>query len=583
MTGFQRIIPLSVAILAVLWLGGQAYDATSSDLEEGFDLDAFGRIPVTADGRVKPLDTVARTNLMLVSGRQTFELEGEQKPAIRWFADVIARGGEARQYPVFRVDHPEVLSMLDVDEPGPQSLALQDIMPHVSEILEQADRAADRHQRERSPFHRQVLHLHRQVGVVSETVGLQAPYMVPPLEVDGEWQPLYRAMHDAEATGQWHPVVVHLREMISAYAADDPERFNEEVSAYLGTFEQSMPATVQAAEFEVFFNRFAPFYKATALYIGVLLLAMGSLLLRSHWPQTWSRLFASTAFWLLVITFLLHTFGIIARIYLQGRPPVTNLYSSAVFAGWGTVLLALILEPIYRNGIASVAAAMVGFVTLIIAHNLAGDGDTMEMMQAVLDSNFWLATHVIVITLGYSATFVAGALGILFIVMGVFTSRLSPDLQQSIQRMVYGTICFALLFSFTGTVLGGIWADQSWGRFWGWDPKENGAAMLVLAHALILHARWGGMIQARGIMVLAVMANIITAWAWFGTNLLGVGLHSYGFTDSGQFWLMGFVFSQLLLMGLGVLPVEAWRSPIGGRRTGSTRTGPPSPPAEGGR
>ena len=100
--------------------------------------------------------------------------------------------------------------------------------------------------------------------------------------------------------------------------------------------------------------------------------------------------------------------------------------------------------------------------------------------------------------------------------------------------MVYGIVCFATLFSFVGTVLGGIWADQSWGRFWGWDPKENGALIIVLWNALILHARWGGLVRQRGLICLAIFGNIVTSWSWFGTNMLGIGLHSYPeFTAGG--------------------------------------------------
>jgi ABC-type transport system involved in cytochrome c biogenesis permease subunit len=123
--------------------------------------------------------------------------------------------------------------------------------------------------------------------------------------------------------------------------------------------------------------------------------------------------------------------------------------------------------------------------------------------------------------------------------------------------MIYGVVCFALLFSFTGTILGGIWADQSWGRFWGWDPKENGAVLIVLWNALILHARWGGLIRARGLAVLAVLGNVVTAFSWFGTNLLGIGLHSYGFTQTGFLWLAGFTAIQLLLTLLAVAPPSA--------------------------
>ena len=126
--------------------------------------------------------------------------------------------------------------------------------------------------------------------------------------------------------------------------------------------------------------------------------------------------------------------------------------------------------------------------------------------------------------------------------------------------MVYGILCFATLFSFVGTVLGGIWADQSWGRFWGWDPKENGALIIVLWNALILHARWGGMVRERGIMNLAIFGNIVTSWSWFGTNLLGVGLHSYGFMSGAFTALMVFVASQCVLIGLGLIPQAKWRS-----------------------
>jgi ABC-type transport system involved in cytochrome c biogenesis permease subunit len=300
---------------------------------------------------------------------------------------------------------------------------------------------------------------------------------------------------------------------------------------------------------------------------------------------------------------------------------VTNLYSSAIFIGWGTMVLGLVLERIYRLGIGNVVASLAGFVTLMIAHNLALDGDTMEMLRAVLDTNFWLATHVVVVTLGYASTFAAGLLAILYIFLGVFTPLLrqkigpgartstsaatratvtaertqlasaqpatlplrgregrgarqphdhsqSPiangksenTLGSALGTMVYGIVCFATLFSFVGTVLGGIWADQSWGRFWGWDPKENGALLIVIWNAIILHVRWGDLLRDRGIMNLAVFGNVVTSFSWFGVNMLGIGLHSYGFMDAAFKWLMIFIVSQCVIIALGMLPLHLWRS-----------------------
>jgi hypothetical protein len=125
--------------------------------------------------------------------------------------------------------------------------------------------------------------------------------------------------------------------------------------------------------------------------------------------------------------------------------------------------------------------------------------------------------------------------------------------------MIYGTTCFALFFSFVGTVLGGLWADDSWGRFWGWDPKENGALIIVIWNALILHARWGKIIGARGLAMLAVGGNIVTGWSWFGVNELGVGLHSYGFTEGVLFNLSLFILSQLAVIVLGLFLPLFWK------------------------
>ena len=274
----------------------------------------------------------------------------------------------------------------------------------------------------------------------------------------------------------------------------------------------------------------------------------------------WSGTLNRAAFWLIAVTLVVHTAALVARIYISGRPPVTNLYSSAVFIGWGCVVLGLIIELIYRLGVGNIVAAAAGFATLLVAFFLSRQGDTFVVLQAVLDTQFWLATHVTCITLGYSTTFLAGCLGILYILRGVATPSLSPQVGKELSRMIYGTICFAIFFSFVGTVLGGLWADDSWGRFWGWDPKENGALIIVLWNALVLHARWGGMVKDRGLAVLAVAGNICTAWSWFGVNELGVGLHSYGFTEGVLLALGLFCISQLALIGMGLLPQQLWWS-----------------------
>jgi ABC-type transport system involved in cytochrome c biogenesis permease subunit len=279
----------------------------------------------------------------------------------------------------------------------------------------------------------------------------------------------------------------------------------------------------------------------------IYLLALLTIFISWMWQ---GELLRRTGFALMMAGGTIHTLGLVARMVLQGRPPVTNLYSSAVFVGWGVVILGMVFERIYRRGIGTGVAAAVGFTTLLIAHHLAADGDTMEMMRAVLDSNMWLATHVVTVTLGYSATFLAGTIAVAYALRRQFISKPDPETTRALVSMAYGVVCFAILFSFVGTVLGGIWADQSWGRFWGWDPKENGALLIVLWNAIILHARLGGLVRERGLMTLIIFGNVVTALSWFGVNMLGIGLHSYGFMDQ-TFWVLAlFVASQLVIGAL---------------------------------
>lgn len=416
---------------------------------------------------------------------------------------------------------------------------------------------------------------------------MAVPLVVPPLnakETPDSWQNVGTSLLDTtRSRGEPHPAVTYYARMATAYRQGNSAEFNQAVSEYKSWLKPSFQKEVSKGRAEFYFNDTQPFKHATIIYVFALVMAGLGLVLSSLAPMGGESL-RRGAFYLIILAGIVHTFGLIFRMVLEGRPPVTNLYSSAIFIGWGAVVLGSILELVYRVGIGNLVSSVAGFFTLLIAHNLAVGGDTMEMMQAVLDTNFWLATHVVVVTLGYASTFVAGLLAVTYVLLGLITPILSQGLARrpvstsavaavnarpdgsgltvgkALTKMVYGIVCFATLFSFVGTILGGIWADQSWGRFWGWDPKENGALLIVIWNAIILHARWGGLVRERGLMNLAILGNVITAWSWFGTNMLGIGLHSYGFMDSAFKYLMWFIGSQLILIALGTLPLPWWRS-----------------------
>ena len=345
--------------------------------------------------------------------------------------------------------------------------------------------------------------------------------------------------------------------VLAAWRSGDVDEFNSGVADYqtLLRSEQIPHLDPQVVNTETWFNYYEPFYKTICLYLPVLVLSFLGWLF-------WGPVLRRTSLWLMVLAFLLHSGALLLRMWISGRPPVTNLYSSAIFIGWAVVIAAFVIEVLLKNGIGNVLGASVGAATLTIAHYLARDeGDTLGVMQAVLDTTFWLATHVVCITLGYAATFLAGGIGIVYTVMAVFSRSKSKEGDlKSIGQLVYGVLCFALFFSLVGTVLGGLWADDSWGRFWGWDPKENGAMLIVLWNALILHARWDKIVRDYGTSVLAIAGNIVTAWSWFGVNELKAGLHTYGFTEGRLYALKMFVGSQLAVMLVAIIAFQIVRS-----------------------
>lgn len=226
--------------------------------------------------------------------------------------------------------------------------------------------------------------------------------------------------------------------------------------------------------------------------------------------------------------------AIVVRCLIRGRPPVSTLYETVLFVTACGVLVALFMEAVNRQRIALSAAAILGVIGLFVANGYEAldKRDTMPSLVAVLDTNFWLATHVTAITLGYAAGMLAALLASLYILARLFRfKREDRGFYRHLSRMVYGVLCFAVIFSVVGTILGGIWANESWGRFWGWDPKENGALLIVISQIAILHARMGGYLREFGICLAAAFGGTIIAFSWWGVNLLGVGLHSYGFTS----------------------------------------------------
>ncbi|WP_372845657.1 cytochrome c biogenesis protein [Pontiella sp.] len=582
----KRIVSNAIVVLFALWF---FQNGVRPEKKADFHYDDFAHLPVKYEGRKKPIDTLARNMLTILSGKQSVRTQAGRRSAVEWFLDAVSGRPEAFDYQVVRIENLDVLTNLGLEERKGFRYSYNELLPSLGRIDSAYRAAYAKENRDRDLYDRQIIKLGNKLYTFQNVLGsfedpsaapqeqllataqrymqlenYSLPLAIPPTSGNSRWRPLMSvllASHPAMQGISGHtvsvdPLGIHMGVMLAAYRDGNAAVFNQQLDQYSQTLRSENPAALEKISFEVFYNRLGAFMKSAQLYLLVFVLSAFGWLFRKDGML-------AAALTLMIVAFVPHTFAIVARSFLSGYPPVTNLYSSAIFIGWGAVLAAIVLELGFRKkaaGIGNLVGGIAGFSTLLIAHFLAGDGDTMQQMRAVLDTRFWLATHVITITLGYVATFVAGTIGFFYIVSGLFTRRLDEETEDGMYRMMYGTTCFALLLSFVGTVLGGLWADDSWGRFWGWDPKENGALLIVIWNAIMLHAKYGMMVKHRGFAVMAVFGNIVTAWSWFGVNQLSVGLHSYGFTDSATFALAVFVVVQFAICIAGLTPFRRWKS-----------------------
>ncbi|PWJ71682.1 ABC-type transport system involved in cytochrome c biogenesis permease subunit [Fibrobacter sp. UWR4] len=236
------------------------------------------------------------------------------------------------------------------------------------------------------------------------------------------------------------------------------------------------------------------------------------------------------------------------RLYITHSPPLSSLYEIVL-------LVALLLEAFEfgaflfckkRTFSLIIPVTAMATMLLFFAKFVLEPGDLFQPIPAVLNSSVFLTIHVFTIALGYVGMILSG------VVAHIALARSDSTLpeHQPIKKLLYATLVFGGVFTIIGTLLGGVWADFAWGRFWGFDPKECGALFVILWSMLALHLRGARLISERSFALLNCFNVMITFLCWFGINLLGVGLHSYGFQNGTVLWLTAFCLVDVVIIGL---------------------------------
>ncbi|MBY0555195.1 cytochrome c biogenesis protein CcsA [bacterium] len=536
------------------------------------DGDQIRYLPVQDSGRIKPFDTFAKETLELVYGKKTYKPK-EDSPAVEahWVVLTWMLSPESWiKRPLFEVKHHEILEKLKlpIDKKhftGDELFTSENFSNLMQELQNKRDT-----KEKLTPYYQAIQRIENQFFVFREMASGNL-LKVYPLPTQVSW------LSVAELPAEVQPAFMEISKAVATYLgmktdpAATPEQLKEaavNLDKFILSFEdlaRKSDATKYAAstkvKTEVMYNDFHPFRWAYICYL------LASLILIFIWIRETKNGMA-LAWFFVSIGLALHVFGFAFRIYLAERPPVSNMYETVVWASFGAVLFAIILELVYKFRVILLGGSLMGLFALIIADSAPAILDpSLQPLEAVLRSNYWLIVHVMTITISYAAFLLAFGLGDLGLIYFVLDENKHTDKIQKITTGVYRSMQIGVAFLAPGIILGGIWADYSWGRFWGWDPKETWALIALLGYIIVLHSRLIGWLKNFGMLAAGVITFNLVIMAWYGVNfVLGAGLHSYGFGAGGIEYVSVFVGLHLLFVAYSYI-IHANRKSIDKKHT----------------
>ena len=520
------------------------------------DFQEFGKLAVQDNGRRKPTDTFARESLLRITGRSTYEAaDGRRWTPNEFVLSMLLETHDWKKEPMILVGHRPLVEKLGLD-PAQKRYSFEQL----SKLPELEKMAKAVHQLRATEEKPELDRMQQEVESVSGRIGLfmsiaqgstmlvvppklsaKEPWVIPP-----QFGVYYKESDFTNATEK-------LQAMAKGYQSGDGYNFSLGARNLRLALREISPAiypSENSLRLEYFYNHLEAFSRAAWLYL-IGFIGLGVYAARPGAPKAFKWIGLAAALGGLV----LHGTGITLRCFIAGRPPVTNMFESVVWVAFLAILFGFVFFLRYRAALYLLAALPVGALCLALVLNIpVAMPPNIDPLVPVLRDNFWLTIHVLSITASYGAFTLAMAFGhIVLFRYAVWPEATRKD--ATLHFWNYRIIQLGTLLLAAGTILGGVWANYSWGRFWGWDPKETWALIALLCYIVALHGRIAGWWNHFGLAMASCVCFLAILMAWYGVNfVLGKGLHSYGFGIGGE----GYVASFLVLDGL-FLALAAYR------------------------
>ncbi len=527
-----RRLAMTIVVFSCLIFSSNGF-AQSADSADSI----LGKIPVQSGGRTKPFESFAREALVSVTGKTS--LQGKSATRIVW--DWIANPEKWNTQSFLPVRYEALKKEWGLMVIGGK-ISPELVLNHAPFQAKAEEAIRRQEKKERlSALEKKRTELYDQARLFQAIAQGELPgFLPPPADPRAGWIPL-KALADS---GQVH-VLEKLRLLIESLRTDNPGMVSRAAQEFSFTLQEALESQdilldQTKLRAEIFYNRIHPFQWAWMLYLGAGLLWF---FLRNR-----SRTLALVLF---SAAFLFHTLGFILRCLVAGRPPVSNMYESVIWVAWAVVLFSVILGLIYRKAFLPAAACWVASFALLIGESFPTALDpSLTPLVPVLRSNYWLTIHVLTITMSYGAFALAWGLAH----VNLWNLAFHPEKTESFEpfdQYLYRALQIGVVLLSAGAILGGVWANASWGRFWGWDPKETWALIALLGYLAVLHGRLTGWLGAFGTALGSAVAFLGILMAWYGVNfVLAAGLHSYGFGGGGVFYVAAIVALDLVFISL---------------------------------
>lgn len=522
-------------------------EAAAPQPKNGFQWRPLQNLAIQERGRIKPFDTFANETLQFITGKMSWKgLEPTE-----FIFSLLFKFEDWEEEEFIKVNYKPLKKALGLEEDkqyfSPKTIAENNNLLKIVREGSMKEQSKER----LNEIEKKAFQLQNQRGLIESIIAGTSINILPNLQdAGGSWYPI-SAISDRTlpyTPEQLEKVSLGLKGLITSFAANDANAWNDASLEFVQLVRMEIgkdkyPPQSSLSR-EIHYNRLRPFRWAWILYT-VSFIALVAFMITKANLQKWVGGVA------LVLGFLIHAYGFVLRCWISGRPPVSNMYESVLWVSWGCILFAFIIWMAYKKTVIPAAATVFAVLCLVLADNVPLVLDpSIHPLEPVLRSNFWLTIHVLTITLSYAAFALSLCLGNVVLGTHLFKPTAVPEI-QNLTLYMYRAMQIGVILLAAGTILGGVWADYSWGRFWGWDPKEVWALIALLLYIAVLHGRFSGWLKGFGFVVSTVLSFMGVLMAWYGVNfVLGVGLHSYGFGSGGGLYVSTYLGLQLAFIFL---------------------------------